>query len=293
METLRDMVRYAASRFNEAGIYFGHGTDNAIDEAAALALFALNLPPDTPEIYWGARLTGAERQAVMDLVRRRIEQRVPLPYITNQIHFAGLPFYVDERVLVPRSPLAELIEQSLQPWVDPHSVSRILEIGTGSGCIAIACAYAFPQARVDATDTSYAALEVAAINIQRHGLGDRVRLFNSDVFADVPDESYQIIITNPPYVDQTAMDALPPEYKHEPLNALAGGDDGLDVVRRIVDGASRYLSEDGILVVEVGDSDDAVAKTFPNLPAMWVELERGGHGVFILAATELKNWHAA
>lgn len=292
LKTLRDIIRYAASRFNQAGLVFGHGTDNAIDEAAALVLHALHLPADVPDIYWGARLTGVERQEIMDLVSRRIAQRVPLPYITNQIFFAGLPFFVDERVLIPRSPLAELIEQRLAPWADPQSVGRVLEIGTGSGCVAVACAYAFPQAQVDATDTSDSALQVASINVQSHGLGERVNLFKSDVFDDLPENEYQIIITNPPYVDQVTMQNLPPEYLHEPRVALAGGEDGLEVVRRILAGAVRYLAAGGLLLVEVGGSEDAVGEAFPGLPMVWLELERGGQGVFIVTAEDLKDWYA-
>lgn len=291
LETLRDMVRYTASRCNQAGLFYGHGTDNAIDEAAALVLHALHLPPDTPDLYWGARLTVDERRAIADLACRRIEQRLPLPYITNQIHFAGLPFYVDERALIPRSPLAELIERGFQPWVEPSSISRVLEIGTGSGCIAVACAYAFPQALVDATDSSDSALEVAQINVNRHGLSGRVSLLKADLFGGLPENEYQLIVTNPPYVDQLAMDKLPPEYLHEPCSALAGGEDGLDVVRRILADATRYLSPEGVLVVEVGGSEEAVLRSFPQLPAMWIEFEHGGHGAFCITAEDLRHWY--
>lgn len=290
LETLCDMVRYVASRFNEAGLFYGHGTDNAIDEAAALALHSLCLDADIPDLYWGARLTVSEREAIMALARKRIEQRIPLPYLTNQIHFAGLPFYVDQRVLIPRSPLAELIEQGLQPWIEPYSVERVLEIGTGSGCIAIACAYLFSQAKVDATDTSQDALEVAAINVRRHNLEGRVELYRADVFEGLPERRYQVIITNPPYVDQQEMAVLPAEYQHEPYKALAGGADGLDIVRRILAGAADRLTPEGILVVEVGNSEAAVLDTFPDLPAVWVELERGGRGVFVITAENLVNW---
>jgi len=287
IDTLRDIVRYAASRFNEAGLVFGHGTDNAIDEAAALALHALHLPADLPDLYWGARLTRAERDAVMARVRRRIEERLPLPYITHETYFAGLPFYVDQRVLVPRSPLAELIERGFQPWLDPDSVEAVLEIGTGSGCIAVACAYAFPAAAVDATDTDADALEVAAVNVHRHDLEDRVALRNADVYEGLPPRRYQLIVTNPPYVDAHAMAELPPEYRHEPRHALAAGDDGLAVVRRILRGAGEHLAEDGILVVEVGDAEDAVAEAFGHLPLTWLALERGGFGVFLLTGEQL------
>ncbi|MFW6380215.1 MAG: 50S ribosomal protein L3 N(5)-glutamine methyltransferase [Halorhodospira sp.] len=294
IETLRDIVRYAASRFNEAGLVFGHGTDNAIDEAAALALHALHLPADLPDPYWGARLTRGERAAVMARVRRRIEERLPLPYITHETYFAGLPFYVDQRVLVPRSPLAELIEAGFRPWLDPERVERVLEIGTGSGCIAVACAYAFPYARVDATDVDLDALDVAAINVHRHDLEDRVALVEADVYEGLPQQRrYQLIVTNPPYVDASAMAALPAEYRHEPRRALAAGEDGLTVVRRILHGAGKRLAEDGILVVEVGDAEDAVAEAFGELPLTWLELERGGYGVFLLTGEQLQEALAA
>lgn len=289
--TLRDIVRFAASRFNEAGLHFGHGTDNAIDEAAALALHALSLPPELPDLYWGSRLTRRERIAVMALVRRRIEERIPLPYLTGEIHFAGLPFHVDRRVLIPRSPIAELIEAGFGPWLEPAAVERILEIGTGSGCIAIACAYAFPEAHIDAVDNCSAALEVAALNRHRHGLQQRVDLICSDLFEAVPEgAAYQLIVSNPPYVDAAAMAALPPEYHHEPHAALAAGADGLDVVRRLLAEAPRRLSHDGLLVIEVGDSERALQAAFPGLPAVWVEFERGGHGVFVIPGEDLHAW---
>ncbi len=288
LDTLRDIVRYAASRFNEAGLVFGHGTDNAIDEAAALALHVLRLPADLPDLYWGARLTQGEREAVMARVRRRIRERLPLPYITHETWFAGLPFYVDQRVLVPRSPLAEPIRQGFQPWLDPDEVNRVLDLGTGSGCIAIACAYAFPEAQVDAVDNDPQALEVAGINVHRHDLDERVALIQADVFDGVPQERYSLIISNPPYVDAAAMAALPAEYRHEPGAALAAGEDGLDVVRRILRDAPRYLADDGLLVVEVGDSDDAVAEAFGHLPLTWLEFEQGGYGVFVVRAADLR-----
>ncbi len=289
LETLRDIVRYAASRFNESGLVYGHGTDNAIDEAAALALHVLHLPADLPDLYWGARLTQAEREAVIARVRRRIEERLPLPYITHETFFAGLPFYVDRRVLVPRSPVAELIERGFQPWLEPDAVERVLEIGTGSGCIAVACAYAFPGAAIDATDIDADALEVAGINVHRHDLDERVALIHSDVYEGLPQRRYQLIVTNPPYVDAPAMAALPAEYRHEPHHALAAGEDGLDVVRRILGGAPDRLTDDGLLVIEVGDSEDAVAEAFGHLPLTWVELERGGFGVFLITAGQLRE----
>ncbi len=289
LQTMRDLVRYAASRFNEGGLVFGHGTDNALDEAAALVLHVLHLPVDLPDGYWEAKLTRSEREAVMARVRRRIEERLPLPYITHEAWFAGLPFYVDRRVLVPRSPLAEWIEQGFQPWLDPDAVERVLDIGTGSGCIAIACAYAFPDACIDATDADADALEVAAINVQRHQVADRVALLRSDLFEGVPKERYQLIISNPPYVDRDEMERLPPEYRREPRTALAAGEDGLDVVRRMLAGAGGYLAEDGVLIVEVGYSAEALEYAFPDVPFLWLELERGGHGVFMFTLQQLRE----
>lgn len=290
LETLTDVVRYAASRFNEAGLVFGHGTDNALDEAAALALHALHLPADLPEVYWSSRLTAGEREAVMARARRRIEERLPLPYITHETYFAGLPFYVDRRVLVPRSPLAEGIEQGFAPWLEPERVERILEIGTGSGCIAVACAYAFPEAEVVAVDNDRDALDVAVINLRRHGLTDRVRLLQGDVYPSelAKQGPFQLIIANPPYVDAAAMEQLPPEYRHEPWPALAAGEDGLDVARRIVDGAVEHLAGDGLLALEVGGSAEALQAAYPEVPFIWLELERGGEGVALLTAEQVR-----
>ncbi len=290
LQTIRDLVRYGASRFNEGGLVFGHGTDNALDEAAALVLHVLHLPADLSEGYWDARLTRVEKEAIMARVRRRIEERLPLPYITHEAWFAGLPFYVDKRVLVPRSPMAEWIEQGFQPWLDPDAVDRVLDVGTGSGCIAIACAYAFPDARVDAVDNDGDALEVAAVNVQRHNVADRVTLIRSDLFEGVPAEArYQLIISNPPYVDGEEMSNLPPEYRQEPRAALAAGEDGLDMVRRMLARAGDHLTEDGVLVVEVGYSAETLEQAFPDVSFLWLELERGGHGVFMFTRQQLQE----
>ncbi len=286
---MRDFVRWGASRFNEAGLCFGHGTDNALDEAAALMLHSVRLSPMVPEAYWDTRLTGAEAEHYCALVGRRIDERLPLPYLTGEAWFCGLPFHVDQRVLVPRSPLAEPIETGFEPWLEPGEVRRVLDVGTGSGCIAVACALAFEDALVDATDLSADALELARSNVVRHGLTERVRLYRADVFDGLPDElRYDLIISNPPYVDATDMANLPPEYRHEPRAALAAGDDGLDVVRRILAGAAERLTANGILVVEVGNSAPAVAEAWPGLPAVWLEFRHGGHGVFLLTAGDLR-----
>lgn len=285
--TLGDCIRWGASRFNEAGLAFGHGTDNAFDEAYALALHAVHLPYDMPERYLDARLTLDERRAVLALMQRRVDERRPAAYITGEAWFAGLPFRVDERVLVPRSPLAEAIEAGFAPWLDPEAVTAVLDIGTGSGCIAVACAYAFPGARVDATDVSDDALEVARANVARHDLTDRVEPIRSDVYEQLGERRYDLIVSNPPYVTAEVMAALPQEYRHEPAAGLAGGDDGLAVARRILDGASEHLRPGGVLVVEAGDAAERLARERSELPFTRLSFERGGHGVLLLPAEAL------
>lgn len=293
LQTLRDFVRWAASRFNEAGLHFGHGTDNALDEAAALMLHTLHLGREIPEGYWNARLTRPEAERFLAQARQRVEQRMPLPYVTQEAWFCGLPFFVDQRVLIPRSPLAELIETGFSPWVDPEQVGQVLDIGTGSGCIAIACALAFDEAMVDAVDTSDDALAVARENCRRHAVQDRVQPVLSDVYDRLPaGRRYDVIVSNPPYVDAKDMQALPAEYGHEPRAALAAGDDGLTVVRRILAGAAERLNAGGLLVVEVGNSAPAVERTWPALPFLWLEFSRGGHGAFLLTEEQLRQ-HAS
>ena len=287
LQTVRDFIRLGASQFNRAGLHFGHGTNNALDEAVWLVLHALHLPPDLPVEYFDARLTGAEKRAVMALFQRRVEERLPVPYLINSAWFAGLEFHVDERVLIPRSPIAELIEQGFSPWIEPDRVNRVLDLCTGGGCIAVACAMAFPQAAVDASDLSTAALEVAEINVERHHLQEQLELVHSDLFENLQGRRYDIIVSNPPYVDGRDMAALPAEFRHEPELALAAGDDGLDIVRRILEQASQYLNPGGILVVEVGNSEQALVDAFPELPFVWLEFERGGDGVFLLTREQL------
>ena len=287
--TVCDWVRWGSSRFEQAGLCYGHGTDNPLDEAYALVMHALHLPRGVPDAYLEARLTPTERVAVAELLMRRIERRVPAPYLTAEAWFAGLPFYVDERVLVPRSPLAELIERGFEPWLEPEQVSRVLDIGTGSGCIAIACAYAFGEAVVDAVDLSADALEVARANIARHDLSARVRAIEADVYQGLESAArYDLIISNPPYVSETEMAAMPDEYRREPVVALAGGHDGLGVVRRILAGAPRHLADHGILVVEVGAGAEALMAAYPQVPFLWLSFERGGEGVFLLSAEEVR-----
>lgn len=288
LTTARDWIRWGASRFREAGLHFGHGTADAVDEAAQLVLHGLNLAPDTPDFYLAGTLTPAEREVVHELLVSRITTRRPAAYLTHQAWFAGLEFYTDERVLVPRSPIAELIEARFEPWLEPDSVERVLDLGTGGGCIAIACAYAFPQALVDASDIDAGALEVAEENIRRHELEGQVRTVRADVFHGLEGATYDLIVSNPPYVDADAMAALPEEFRHEPEHALAAGHDGLEIVAWILDEAVEHLNPGGLLVVEVGASAPAVARRWPHLPLTWFAFERGGEGVFAVTREELE-----
>ncbi len=284
--TLRDWLRWGMSRLTEAGTCFGHGTDNAHDEALQLILHALHLPLDTPPTLLDARLTTAERERVLALLRRRADERVPVPYLTGTAWFAGLPFQVDARVLIPRSPIAELIEAGFEPWLDEEP-ARVLDLCTGSGCIGIACAYAFEGAEVVLSDVSGEALTVARANIDQHGLGERVRAVASDLFAQLQGERFDLIVSNPPYVDAPDLAAMPPEYHHEPRLGLAAGEDGLDLARRILAEAPQHLNPGGLLVVEVGNSAPALETAFPHLPLTWIEFSRGGEGVFAITREQL------
>lgn len=287
LATVRDFVRWGASRFAEAGLFYGHGTDNALDEALALVLHALHLDHSLPAEYLDARLTKAERAAVAELLEQRFTTRKPAAYLTGRARFAGLDFKVTEDVLVPRSPIAELIEAGFAPWLDPDQVGSVLDLCTGSGCIGIACAYAFPEARVDLTDLSPAALAVARENIAMHDLEDRVEAIQADVWDGLPAGQYDLIVSNPPYVDAEDMASLPTEYQHEPALGLAAGDEGLDVVVRILAGAAERINRGGILVVEVGRSAGHLLARYPGVPFLWLDFERGGGGVFLLTADQL------
>ena len=287
LQTLRDWVRWAASRFAEAGLFFGHGTDNAFDEALALVLYALSLDHRLEAAYLDSRVTRDEADAIFALARRRIDERRPLAYLTGRARFAGLDFEVDENVLIPRSPIAELIDERFEPWLRPDHVANVLDLCTGSGCIGIACAVAFPEALVDLADVSPAALDIASRNVERHGLEDRVRTLHADVYDGLDGERYDLIVSNPPYVSRDEMDTLPAEYGHEPVLALEAGNDGMDVVARILADASDYLKPDGIIVVEVGASADRLLARWPDVPFLWLDFERGGDGVFLLTAEQL------
>jgi ribosomal protein L3 glutamine methyltransferase len=294
LPTVLALIDRGARRLRRAGVFFGHGTDNARDDSAALVLHALGLPQGGGPAIYARRVGRRDIERVEDLIGRRIEERIPAVYLTGETWFAGLPFYVDRRVLIPRSPIAELIERRFRPWIDPARVRRILDLGTGSGCIAIACAKALPRARVDAVDISPQALEVAAINVRRHRLGRRVRLLRSDHFSALAGERYDIIVANPPYVGRREMSGLPPEYRHEPAIALAAGREGLDSVRVILREAAAHLRPRGLLVVEVGNTETAVRRAFRQLPFLWLEFERGGGGVFLLSyeALDPGSWPA-
>ncbi|WP_075879814.1 50S ribosomal protein L3 N(5)-glutamine methyltransferase [Vreelandella massiliensis] len=290
--SLRDYVRWVASEFHLAGLHYGHGTDSAWDEAVALCLGALHLPWNIDPAVLDARLLPMERERIVALARARIETRRPLPYLLGEAFFAGVPFNVDERVLIPRSPIAELIEDGFAAWFPQEPPENVLDLCTGSGCIGIATALYLPTSRVTLADISPEALAVARENITRHDVGDRVRAVASDVFDGLTGQRFDLIVSNPPYVDARDLATMPAEFRHEPALALGAGSDGLDIVRRILRQAREHLSDDGWLIVEVGNSDRHVEAAFPEVPFIWLEFERGGQGVFALSAAEL-DAHAA
>lgn len=283
--TVRDWIRWSASRMEEAGCYFGHGTENAWDEAVQLVLWALLMPWDKLNQVADARLTKLEREAIFDLIKCRIEDRVPAPYLTGKAYFMGIEFDVSSEVLIPRSPLAELIETQFSPWLatEPNS---ILDLCTGSGCIGIACAAVFPDAHVTLSDISNSALEIAEQNIRKHNLEERVEAVSSDLFSHL-EGCFDLIVSNPPYVDAEDMASLPAEYLAEPRLALESGDDGLDFTRRLLAQAAQRLSPEGVLIVEVGNSAEALELAFPDVAFTWLDFERGGQGVFMLNRDQL------
>ncbi len=288
LHTVRDWLRWGTSRFNEAGLAYGHGTDNAYDEAAYLILHALHLPPDRLDPFLDARLTHSERLAVLDRLQQRISRRVPAAYLTQEAWLGDFRFYVDERVIVPRSYFAEMLAEGFSPWVeDADDVEDALDLCTGSGCLAILMAHAFPYARIDAVDISPAALEVAGRNVVDYGLQEQIRLVESDVFAGLKGRRYDLIISNPPYVTDASMAALPPEYRREPALALGAGADGLDIVRRILAAAPRHLKPGGLLAVEVGHNQDIVDAAFPQLPLIWLDTPSSEGKIFLIRGDDL------
>jgi ribosomal protein L3 glutamine methyltransferase len=286
---LQDWLTATAQQLDSSGVFLGHGTDNSWDEALHLTLPLLNIPFDaSPDVL--QRILTDDELALLQLSRqRRIDERIPTPYITRQAWFCGLPFYVDERVLIPRSPIGELIEDGFYPWLTQSPVT-VLDLCCGSACIAVACCEAFPDAQVDAADISVDALAVAAINVSNYGLQARLSCVESDLFSALEGRRYDLIVCNPPYVDAEDMASLPEEYAHEPVLALASGNDGLDFTRRLLREAATHLTEKGILVVEVGNSAEALEQAFPTVPFVWLEFARGGDGVFLLTAQELDRY---
>lgn len=289
LSTIRDYIRYAVSCFNEAGVFYGHGTDNAWDEAVQLILNTVHLPWDMSDVVMDSTLTLPERKRILAKLKRRVIDRVPSAYLMGEAWFMGLPFYVDERVLVPRSPIAEMIENEFQPWLQADNIVDILDLCTGSGCIGIASGMIFPGANVDLADLSEDALEVAGININKHQVAERVHTIHSDLFQNVT-KKYQLIVSNPPYVDAKDISEMPEEFHQEPAMGLAAGFDGLDIVHRILRDARQYMTDDGLLIVETGNSCDALDDAYPEVPFTWIEFEFGGHGVFIISAAELDQY---
>jgi len=286
--TVRDHIRYAVSRFNAAGLFFGHGSDNAWDEAVYLTLHTLSLPLDRLEPFLDARLLPREREALLQIYRRRCEERLPAAYLTNQAWLGEHSFYVDDRVIVPRSFIAELLQEQLTPWIEnPYEVVSALDLCTGSGCLAILAALAFPEAEVDAVDLSQDAIAVAERNVADYHLHDRVHLIQSDAFAKLKGKRYDLIISNPPYVDAESVDTLPPEYLHEPELALGSGEDGLDFTRIILREAKKHLNPEGILVVEIGHNRAVLEDSYPDLPFTWLDTAAGDEYVFLLHAADL------
>jgi ribosomal protein L3 glutamine methyltransferase len=287
LNTINDFIRWGYSQFNQNKLFYGHGTDNPWDESVSLVLQTLGLPFDTPDIILQTALTTSEKTVLSTRIGLRINKKIPVAYLTNKALFCGSEYYVDERVLIPRSPIGELIEQYFQPWIDPDRVGQILDLCTGSGCIAIACAQYFPDAIVDAGDISSDCIDVSEIN--RISLEqDNVAFYQSDLFEQIPHKKYDIIVSNPPYVDAEDFESIPTEFLQEPKLGLTSGNDGLDLTRRILQRAYDFLAEEGVLIVEVGNSALALQDSFPELEFIWLDFERGGDGVFLLKKEQLK-----
>ena len=288
LNTIQDFIRWIYTQFEKTDLFYGHGTNNSWDEAVTLVLQSLELPLDTPDVILQSRLTLSEKQLILERVGKRINLKVPVAYLTHKSMFCGSEYFVDQRVLIPRSPIAELIENQFQPWVEPSNIFNILDLCTGSGCIAIACAQYFPDAIVDGGDISEDCIQVAEINRERLQQ-DNVAFYISDLFDNIPDKKYDIIVSNPPYVDAEDYQQIPSEFLIEPKLGLTSGVDGLDLTRKILKNAGGFLSENGILVVEVGNSALALEQAFPDVEFTWLEFQRGGHGVFLLRRNQLVN----
>jgi ribosomal protein L3 glutamine methyltransferase len=290
LNSIGDWVRWTTSQYYHHGVYFGHGTDNAWDEALQSVMHILHLPVESDAIVFHANLTVSEKKGVLQIVKERINTRKPLPYLTNVAWFMGMHFFVDERVLIPRSLIAEFIERQLSPWVtDPDAQLNILDMCTGSGCLAIGCAMTFPYSTIDAVDKFDTALEVATQNITHYDLQRRINLIQSDLFNELGDATYDVILSNPPYVSSSEMEGLPPEYNHEPVCALEADDNGLSIVDRILASAASHLNDDGILIVEVGNAHESVCEKYPDLPFVWLTPERGEYGIFLITKEQLVN----
>jgi ribosomal protein L3 glutamine methyltransferase len=288
LQTIRDLLRFAVSRFNEAGLFFGHGSASAYDEAAYLILHKLHLPLDQLEPFLDARLTTTELEQILGIIERRATEKIPAAYLTNEAWLGDFSFFVDERVIVPRSFIAELLREQLTPWIrNPDEVDSVLDLCTGSGCLAILLAYAFPNATIDAADISAGALDVARRNVTDYNLEHQVNLIQSDLFAGLEGRTYDLIISNPPYVSSEAMAALPEEYRHEPENALASGVDGLEATRTILNEATSHLNDRGLLVVEIGHNRDNLEQVYPDIPFTWLETSAGDEFVFLLKRDQL------
>jgi ribosomal protein L3 glutamine methyltransferase len=294
LDTILDWIRYGATRLAKAELNFGHHNDNPLDEAKELVLHVLKLPHDLPAAYGAAKLLPDERAAILALIERRINERIPAAYLTGEAYFAGLPFKSDRRALVPRSPIGELIRNGFSPWLDERPFERVLDLCTGSGVIGLATAVHFRNVAVDLVDLSKDALELARSNVALHGLENRTRLYHGDLFAPLAkDTRYDLIVSNPPYVTENEFAALPPEYAHEPALGLVAGDDGLDIALRILRDAPDWLEDHGLLIVEVGEAEHALTALLPKLPLTWLEFSVGEMGVFAIEANELKPWQAS
>lgn len=291
-ETIIDFLRFGITKAKKANLFLGHGTDNIWDEMVALIFGSLNISPDMDKSLLQARLSKSEKTLVLTNLYQRIEEKIPVPYLTHEAYFVGLPFYVDTRVLIPRSPIGELIENQFSPWIMEEKVHHILDLCTGSGCIAIALALAFQKAEVDASDLSKEALDVARINRDHYALQDRVHLIESNCWSQIPNKTYDLIVSNPPYVSDEEMTTLPKEYLHEPKLALRADHEGLAIVDQILSQAKHYLNDGGILVVEVGNSCETLIDAYPNIPFTWLDFEKGGAGVFLLTKEELDGYFA-